>query len=330
MLDQFEKIGKEALSDLKKVSDLESLEQFRIKYLGRKGLVIDMLSQIGKMPIELKPQAGQLANKVKTEITKAFDEIKTGLSHSKDSRQKQLIDVTLPGIPVQIGKPHVITQTLNELLEIFGRMGFDVAYGPEVENEWHNFIALNIPPEHPAREPSDNFYIDDNTLLRSQTSTIQIRVMEHKKPPIRVVAPGRVYRPDTVDATHMYMFHQLEALVVDEGVSMVDMKTTIEQFIHTFFGSETQWRFRPSFFPFTEPSAEVDLLLLDKEGNERWVEMGGCGMVDPNVFDAVGIDSEKYTGWAFGFGIERLAMRKYGITDIRLLFENDLRFLCQF
>ena len=229
-----------------------------------------------------------------------------------------------------IGKPHVITQTINELLDIFGRMGFGVAYGPEVEDEWHNFVALNIPPEHPARDPLDNFYIEDHVLLRSQTSTIQIRVMEKTKPPIRVVAPGRVYRPDTVDATHMFMFHQLEALVVDEGVTMVDMKTTIEQFIHVFFGAETQWRFRPSFFPFTEPSAEVDLLLTDKSGNSRWVEMGGCGMVDPNVFDAVGIDSEKYTGWAFGFGIERLAMRKYEIPDIRWLTENDLRFLSQF
>ena len=329
MLEQFEKISKEALSDLKNVSDLESLEQFRIKYLGRKGLVLQMLSQIGKLPPDEKRQGGQLANKIKNEISGAFEQIKSTLSFSQ-AKPKELVDVTLPGIPVNIGKKHVITQTLNELLEIFGRMGFDVAYGPEVEDEWHNFIALNIPTEHPAREPSDNFYIDDKTLLRSQTSTIQIRVMEHKKPPIRVVAPGRVYRPDTVDATHMYMFHQLEALVVDEGVSMVDMKTTIEQFIHTFFGPETQWRFRPSFFPFTEPSAEVDLLLLDKAGNENWVEMGGCGMVDPNVFEAVGIDSEKYTGWAFGFGIERLAMRKYGITDIRLLFENDLRFLRQF
>ena len=197
-------------------------------------------------------------------------------------------------------------------------------------DEWHNFVALNIPPEHPARDPLDNFYIEDNLLLRSQTSTIQIRVMERTKPPIRVVAPGRVYRPDTVDATHMYMFHQLEALVVDEGVTMVDMKTTIEQFIHVFFGPETQWRFRPSFFPFTEPSAEVDLLLTGKDGTETWVEMGGCGMVDPNVFDAVGIDTEKYTGWAFGFGIERLAMRKYDIPDIRWLTENDLRFLRQF
>jgi phenylalanyl-tRNA synthetase alpha chain len=225
---------------------------------------------------------------------------------------------------------HVITQTISELLEIFGRMGFSVAYGPEVEDEWHNFVALNIPPEHPARDPLDNFYIDDDTLLRTQTSTIQIRVMEKHKPPIRVVAPGRVYRPDTVDATHMYMFYQLEALVVDEGVSMVDMKTTINQFIHTFFGPEIKWRLRPSFFPFTEPSAEVDLLWESKDGKTEWMEVGGCGMVDPNVFDAVGIDSEKYTGWAFGFGIERLAMRKYKINDIRLLFENDIRFLRQF
>ena len=330
MLEQFEKIGKDALADLKKVGDIKALENFRIKYLGRKGQIIRMLGQIGRFPTEQKPRAGQLANKIKKEVTKAFEQLKSTLSQSQQGQSKELIDVTLPGIPVRIGKTHVITQTLNELLEIFGRMGFAVVYGPEVEDEWHNFIALNIGPEHPARDPSDNFYIDDNTLLRSQTSTIQIRVMERTKPPIRIVAPGRVYRPDTVDATHMYMFHQLEALVIDEDVSMVDMKTTIEQFIHTFFGPDTKWRFRPSFFPFTEPSAEVDLLLKDKSGKENWVEMGGCGMVDPNVFDAVGIDSERYTGWAFGFGLERLAMRKYGITDIRLLFENDLRFLSQF
>jgi phenylalanyl-tRNA synthetase alpha chain len=329
MLEQFEKTGKEALAELQKVADLAALEEFRIKYLGRKGQITQMLSQIGSFPPEQKPRAGQLANKVKKDVNGAFEEKKVALQ-SQQAKPKELIDVTLPGVSVRIGKKHVITQTLNELLEIFGRMGFGVAYGPEVEDEWHNFIALNIGPEHPARDPSDNFYISDDTLLRSQTSTIQIRVMERTKPPIRVVAPGRVYRPDTVDATHMYMFHQLEALVVDEGVSMVDMKTTIEQFIHAFFGPDTKWRFRPSFFPFTEPSAEVDLLLKDKAGNESWVEMGGCGMVDPNVFDAVGIDSEKYTGWAFGFGIERLAMRKYEITDIRLLFENDLRFLSQF
>ena len=330
MLDQFEKVGSEAKKALEKITDAESLEQFRIDYLGRKGRIIQMLSEIGKLPPEQKPKAGQFANKIKVEVTKAFNELKDSISQGESKKTEEFVDVTLPPITPQIGKGHVITQTVTELLELFGRMGFDVAYGPEVEDQWHNFIALNIPPEHPARDPLDNFYIDDETLLRTQTSTIQIRVMENQKPPIRVVAPGRVYRPDTVDATHMFMFHQIEALVVDEGITMVDLKTTIDQFIHIFLGPEAKWRFRPSFFPFTEPSAEVDLLLKDKKGNESWVEMGGCGMVDPNVFEQVGIDPEKFTGWAFGFGIERLAMRKYGITDIRLLFENDLRFLKQF
>lgn len=330
MLEQFEQTGKDALSRLKGISNCEQLEHFRIEYLGRKGRVTQMLSQIGGFPKEQRAAAGQLANKIKKDVTEAFEQLKHKLTEAEKAQSKELIDVTLPGIEPDVGKMHVITQTISELLEIFGRMGFSVAYGPEVEDEWHNFIALNIPQEHPARDPQDNFYIDDNTLLRTQTSTIQIRVMENTKPPIRVVAPGRVYRPDTVDATHMYMFHQLEALVVDEGVSMVNMKSTIDQFIHAFFGPDTKWRFRPSFFPFTEPSAEVDLLWVDKSGAESWIEMGGCGMVDPNVFDAVGIDSEKYTGWAFGFGIERLTMRKYGINDIRLLFENDLRFLKQF
>jgi phenylalanyl-tRNA synthetase alpha chain len=329
MLEQFKKIGSEALADLKKLKNLSELEEFRLKYLSRKGQIQEMLSQVGKCPPDIKPQAGQIANKIKKEVTEAFELLKQQILQSKP-QTAELPDVTLPGIPVAVGKTHVITQTINELLEIFGRMGFDVAYGPEVEDEWHNFIALNIPPEHPARDPKDNFYITDNMLLRSQTSNIQIRIMEKQKPPIRIVAPGRVYRPDTVDATHMFMFHQLEALVVDEGVTMVDMKTTIDQFIKAFYGPDTKWRFRPGFFPFTEPSAEVDLLMADKTGKESWVEMGGCGMVDPNVFDAVGIDNEKYTGWAFGFGIERLAMRKYSIPDIRLLFENDIRFLKQF
>ncbi len=330
MLEQFEKIGKDSLAALQRINDLDALEKFRIQYLGRKGQITQMLSQIGRFSAEQRPQAGQLANKTKKQVTEAFEKLKAQLLKAQQEKVKPLVDVTLPGIPANIGKTHVITQTINELLDIFGRMGFAVAYGPEVEDEWHNFIALNIGPEHPARAPSDNFYINENTLLRSQTSTIQIRVMEKTKPPIRIVAPGRVYRPDTVDATHMYMFHQLEALVVDEDVSMVDMKTAIDQFIHAFFGKGTKWRFRPSFFPFTEPSAEVDLLWVDKNGKEDWIEMGGCGMVDPNVFDEVGIDNEKYTGWAFGFGIERLAMRKYGINDIRLFFENDLRFLKQF
>ncbi len=329
MLETFEQIGACARDELQAVETAEQLEQFRVKYLGRKGQITGMLSQIGKLPPDQKKQGGQLANKIKNELTAAFEQKQASLGGS-DKKSVSLIDVTLPGLPVGQGKSHIISQTISELLEIFGRMGFAIAYGPEVEDEWHNFIALNIPPEHPARDPMDNFYIDQQRLLRSQTSTIQIRVMEKQKPPIRVVAPGRVYRPDTVDATHMFMFHQLEALVVDEGVSMIDLKSTINQFIHVFFGPETKWQFRPSFFPFTEPSCEVDILWVDKAGHENWMEIGGCGMVDPNVFDAVGIDSEKYTGWAFGFGIERLAMKKYGISDIRLLFENDIRFLNQF
>ena len=329
MLEEFEKIGAEAIKALKAVRDKTALEDFRIKYLSRKGLVTQMLSRIGKLAPEQRREGGQLANRIKEDVTAAFDSLKGKLSQSEKEVQP-VFDVTLPGEVVHVGRSHIITQTIGELLEIFGRMGFGIVYGPEVEDEWHNFVALNIPAEHPARDPIDNFYIDENTLLRSQTSTIQIRVMESTKPPIRVVAPGRVYRPDTVDATHMFMFHQIEALVVDEDISMVDLKTSIDQFIHAFFGTETKWRFRPSFFPFTEPSCEVDLLWVDKNGREEWMEVGGCGMVDPNVFDAVGIDSEKYTGWAFGFGIERLAMKKYGINDIRLFFENDLRFLAQF
>ena len=254
MLEQFAKIGKDALEELKTVADSASLEQFRIKYLSRKGLVTQILTQIGKVPAEQRPAAGQLANKIKNEVNAAFEQLKEKITQTQCSKSRQLIDVTLPGIRPRIGKRHVINQTTNELLEIFARMGFSVAYGPEVEDEWHNFVALNIPAEHPARDPLDNFYVDDQTLLRSQTSTIQIRVMEKQKPPIRVVAPGRVYRPDTVDATHMFMFHQLEALVVDEGVTMVDMKTTIDQFIKVFLGKDVKWRFRPSFFPFTEPA----------------------------------------------------------------------------
>jgi phenylalanyl-tRNA synthetase alpha chain len=330
MLDQIEQLGQQAMAELAEVKDAQALEAFRIKYLGRKeGLILKMLSQIGKLPPDLRRQAGALANQFKQQVLEAFERAKERLE-AQSLPGLAYVDVTLPGLELMVGRPHVITQTIRELLDIFGRMGFEVAYGPAVEDEWHNFVALNIGPAHPARDPQDNFYIEDDLLLRSQTSTIQIRVLEKQRPPIRVVAPGRVYRPDTVDATHMFMFHQLEALVVDEGVSMVDMKTTIDQFIKLFFGQDTPWRFRPSFFPFTEPSAEVDLFMTDADGRGRWVEMGGCGMVHPNVLEAVGLDSERFTGWAFGFGIERLAMRKYGIPDIRLLFENDLRFLSQF
>jgi phenylalanyl-tRNA synthetase alpha chain len=225
-------------------------------------------------------------------------------------------------------------KVIDELTELFARMGFAVADGPEVEDEFHNFIALNIPESHPARDPLDNFYLSTNetsqgnlSLLRTQTSTVQIRVMERQKPPIRVVIPGRVFRPDTHDATHLSMFHQLEALVVDRNVTMVDLKSTIDQFVRAYFGQETRFRMRPSFFPFTEPSAEVDVWFPDRQ---KWIELGGCGMVHPNVFSAVKIDPEEFTGWAFGFGVERIAMRKYGVGDIRHFVENDLRFLRQF
>src|SRR5256714_1516807 len=260
-----------------------------------------------------------------------------------------------------MGNRHILMKTIDELTELFGRMGFAVATGPEVEDEFHNFIALNIPEQHPARDPLDNFYLTNGAgvgsaladetsrqptaspspktpsakadptssqrLLRTQTSTVQIRVMEQQKPPIRVVIPGRVYRPDTHDDTHLSMFHQLEALVIDRDVTMVDLKSTILQFVHGYFGPQTKVRFRPSFFPFTEPSAEVDVWFEDKQ---RWIELGGCGMVHPNVLKACNIDPETYSGWAFGFGIERIAMRKYGIGNIRLFVENDVRFLKQF
>ncbi|HEY2157470.1 MAG TPA: phenylalanine--tRNA ligase subunit alpha, partial [Isosphaeraceae bacterium] len=217
--------------------------------------------------------------------------------------------------------------TANELIELFGRFGFSVARGPEVEDGFHNFDALNIPPVHPARDPLDNFYLPDGTMLRSQTSTVQIRVMENQPPPVRVIAIGRVYRPDTVDATHSFMFHQVEGLMVDRGVTMADLKTVLRLFARSYLGEDVQIRFRPSFFPFTEPSVEVDMLW---HGGDRWVEMGGAGMVDPNVFRAVGYDPDEVTGFAFGLGIERLCMRRHGIDDIRLLYQNDARFLGQF
>ena len=243
------------------------------------------------------------------------------------SKSATAIDVTLPGIIPRLGHRHPLSQTALELVDLFGRFGFRVARGPEVEDIRHNFDALNIPPVHPARDPLDNFYLSGATMLRSQTSTVQIRVMESEPPPVRVIAIGRVYRPDTVDATHSFMFHQIEGLLVDRGVTMADLKTVLRLFARSYLGEDVQIRFRPSFFPFTEPSVEVDMLW---HGNDRWVEMGGAGMVDPNVFRAVGYDPEEVTGFAFGLGIERLCMRRHGIDDIRLLYQNDVRFLNQF
>src|SRR5687767_7312641 len=310
----------------------DALEQWRIKYLGSKGRVKGLMNLIGQAPPEQKKAVGQRANEVKVRLSGLFEVQQQSVGASK-ANAADAVDVTEPGWRPQIGNRHILMKVVDELTELFGRMGFSVASGPEVEDDFHNFVALNIPPSHPARDPLDNFYLQtgspdgDARLLRTQTSTVQIRVMETQKPPIRVVIPGRVYRPDTVDATHLFMFHQLEALVIDRNVTMVDLKSTVMQFVKAYFGPETRVRIRPSFFPFTEPSAEVDVWFEDRQ---RWIELGGCGMVHPNVLKAVSIDPEEYSGWAFGFGIERIAMRKYGITDIRLFIENDIRFLRQF
>ncbi len=329
---QIDAILSDSLADLAAVANADGLEQFRIKYLGSNGLLKSSMKLLGQAPKEQKPLLGQRLNAVKDQITTAFEARKAAMEQDI-SADRDYVDVTEPGKPLQLGNRHILMKVTDELTALFARMGFSVAGGPEVEDEFHNFVALNIPQSHPARDPNDNFYLAGEAgaggqrLLRTQTSTVQIRVMETTKPPIRVVIPGRVYRPDTHDQTHLSMFHQLEALVVDENVTMVDLKSTIMQFIHGYFGKSAKARFRPSFFPFTEPSAEVDVWFEDRQ---RWVELGGCGMVHPNVFKACGIDPEIYSGWAFGFGIERIAMRKYAIDDIRHFVENDIRFLQQF
>ena len=325
-----------ALADLAAATTPEAREAFRIKYLGTKGKLKDASDHLRTIPGDLKRGFGQKLNEVKNALTAAFEAQKAAVAPKTAG---VTVDITEPGRlqfeAYQPGVPHVITQTIDDLTALFARMGFSVAEGPELEDDFHNFIALNIPRSHPARDPLDNFYLDRPAgaapfMLRSQTSSVQIRVMETTQPPIRIVAPGRVYRPDTVDATHLFMFHQLEGLVIDKGITMVDLRTAIDQFAKAFFGPEVQTRFRPSFFPFTEPSAEFDVLFHLADGSTKWMELGGCGMVDPNVLRAVKIDPEIYSGYAFGFGIERIAMRKHRIDDIRLLVENDLRFLRQF
>lgn len=332
-LEQVAQVGRQARADLASAASAEALEEFRIRYLGTKGQVKALMKLLGGAAPAERPALGQAVNALQAELAEAHETRKQALLAAEQAGRDR-IDVTEPGVRPQLGNRHPILKTADELAELFGRMGFSVASGPELEDEFHNFVALNIPPSHPARDPADNFYLEGpaadsegQRLLRTQTSTVQIRVMERQKPPIRVVIPGRVYRPDTHDATHLSMFHQLEALVVDEGVTMVDLKSTVLQFVHAYFGLETQVRFRPSFFPFTEPSAECDVYFPDQG---RWIELGGCGMVHPNVLKACGIDPERYSGWAFGFGIERIAMRKYGVRDIRHFVENDVRFLRQF
>jgi phenylalanyl-tRNA synthetase alpha chain len=336
-LEEIEDLSRQADADVLAVKTADGLEQFRIKWIGSKGLMKARMSLIGQAAPDQKKLVGQKLNELKKRLEEFHATTQQGLARQATP---EAIDVTVPGAWPLLGNRHPVMKVVDELTDLFGRMGFSVAEGPEVEDEFHNFVALNIPASHPARDPLDNFYLENREkasgdgdgdtmlrLLRTQTSTVQVRVMQTQKPPIRVVIPGRVYRPDTIDATHLPMFHQLEALVVDEHVTMVDLKSTIVQFIHAYFGPDTRARFRPSFFPFTEPSAEVDVWFEDKG---KWVELGGCGMVHPNVFRNCGIDPEVYSGWAFGLGIERIAMRKYGVTDIRHFIENDIRFLRQF
>ena len=337
--EEVKRLQERAGEELAGAETSEALEAWRIKYLGSKGAVKAAMERLRDVPKADKPAVGKAVNEMKKALAGAYAARAAKLSAGKPRSPGPKIDVSLPGNRPRIGHRHIITQTIDEVAEIFGRMGFEAAYGPEVEDEWHNFDALNIPPAHPARDPLDNFYISEAAMLRSQTSTVQIRTMEKRRPPVRIFATGRVHRPDTVDATHMFMFHQVEGLYVDEGVSMADLKTCVDQFCKAYFGAEAGTRFRPHFFPFTEPSAEVDISCQFCGGtgegcpickHSGWIELGGCGMVDPNVLDAVGYDSEKYTGYAFGLGIDRMAMRKYQIPDIRLFFENDVRFLHQF
>jgi phenylalanyl-tRNA synthetase alpha chain len=328
---ELDTLEREALDALAKVATTAALDGWKSANLGANGVLKAWMQRLKEASREERPALGKRLNEVKGSLERAFEARAAEVARS--APRADAVDVTEPGIPCGLGRRHVLTRTIDGMVDVFGRMGFSVADGPEVEDEWHNFTALNIPESHPAREPTDNFWMAEHggvrRLLRTQTSTVQIRTMESTPPPLRIIAVGRVYRPDTHDATHYSMFHQMEGLAVDEGLSMADLKTTLLQFARAFFGPEAEVRLRPSFFPFTEPSAEIDIR-MQVRGQWQWVELGGCGMVDPNVFAAVGIDPERWTGFAFGLGVERIAMRRYGIPDIRWLFENDLRFLRQF
>ncbi len=324
---------------LNSVHDLKSLEDLRIRYLGKKGELTAVLKGMGALSAEERPKIGALANEIRASLETEIDNKKKELSKilQEQKLKHEVIDVTMPGRKNEEGKLHPLTQVLDEIKDIFVGLGFQIAEGPEVEYDYYNFEALNIPKNHPARDTQDTFYIEDNIVLRTQTSPMQVRVMEKQKPPIRIIAPGRVYRSDAVDATHSPVFHQVEGLVVDKGVTMADLKGTLEAFMKALYGEETKVRFRPHHFPFTEPSAEVDVscFVCGGEGcrvckGEGWIEILGCGMVHPKVLANCGIDPEVYSGFAFGLGLERIAMRRYDIDDLRLFFENDLRFLKQF
>ena len=322
---------------MRRIGSPDELETLRVKYLGRKGILSELLAKIPSLPAEQRPEMGRLLNELKKDITSRYEGAKTALLDMQRPKAVGPVqDVTLPGRRPPLGHKHPLIQTIEDIKDIFADMGFQVAFGPEVELEFYNFEALNIPLDHPSRDDFDTFYLKDDVLLRSQTSTVQIRIMEKQRPPIRIIAPGKVFRPDTVDATHSFMFHQIEGLMVEEGVTFGHLKGVLALFAQAYFGPDTRMRFRPSFFPFTEPSAEVEISCSLCKGKgcstcgSGWMEILGAGMVDPNVFKAVGYDAEKYTGFAFGMGVERIAMLKYGIDDIRLFFENDMRFLSQF
>lgn len=323
-------IESEALQAIESASDASGLELVRVGVLGKKGSLKQILRSLGKLPVDERASFGARANVVKETVEAALAAARERLggppSASTTARGVAQTDVTLPGRLPQRGSRHPVQLVASRMIKIFGNLGFQVADGPEVEDEWHNFTGLNIPVDHIARDPSENFFLEDDLLMRSQTSTVQVRVMEGTPPPLRIIAPGKVFRPDTVDATHSYMFNQLEGLVIDEGMSFGHLKATLLSFFQQLLQEDgMRLRLRPSFFPFTEPSAEVDLYWRG-----GWMEMGGCGMVDPNVLEAVGVDPEKWTGFAFGLGIERVAMASYNIPDIRYLYENDVRFLQQF
>ncbi len=339
LLNDLKKIENEAEKELKKVADLDKLEEIRIKYLGKKGKIQSIFSQMGKIDADQRPVVGKEANILKGKIENWLGKHKERLEKkaAEERFKKEKIDVTLPGTEVKSGRKHPLTLITEELEEVFIGLGFTIAEGPEVESEYYNFEALNIPEHHPARDLQDTLYIDDNYLLRTHTSPVQVRTMQSQEPPVRIIAPGRVYRSDELDASHSPIFHQAEGLVVDEDISFSDLKGTIELIVEALFGKNRDVRFRPSYFPFTEPSAEVDVscIVCGGEGcplcsRTGWLEIMGAGMVHPNVLEMSGYDKDKYSGFAFGIGLDRLVLLKYGIDDIRVLYENDQRFLHQF
>ena len=322
--------------ELNSAKDAASIESLRVKYLGRKGMIAALMQKLPGVTKELKPKMGKELNFLKKEIEEKIKAAQNAALKSAPQATSD-IDITLPGTWKKAGKIHPITRALNEINDIFMSLGFKIAEGPEIETEFYNFEALNIPLEHPSRDAFDTFYIKNDVLLRSHTSTVQIRIMEKTPPPIQAIMPGRVYRPDATDASHSFMFHQVEGLMIDKGIRFSDLKGVLNIFAKQMFGEKTKTRLRPSFFPFTEPSAEVDVSCIICKGkgcrvcsHTGWLEILGAGMVNPKVFEAVGYPKDKYTGFAFGMGVERIAMLKHGIDDIRLFFENDLRFLKQF